>query len=636
MRLIPPLVGEDTRSEGERFVFAALQERARGAAPRAATDTSGWTVLHSLDIAHHRRQVQGEADFVVIAPGLGVLVLEVKGCRHLHRSGGLWYYGGDTQGDPRGPFRQAAEAAHSLRKRLTGKRPHLSGVPFASAVCFPFLTFDQASEEWQPWQVVDERRLGVRHLVDCLAAVLRQAREAFADSRPGWFDPAAGEPTPGQCEEIVAALRPDFEFYESPKARARRVDEEIRRYTEEQFAALDHMARTPRVVFDGPAGTGKTLLAIETARRACRQLAAAGQRRRQEAADGSGDAGRVGLLCFNRPLAVWLRDQVADLPGVRVATLHEYMRELAAEVDPVKADPPDDADDSYWNVLLPELAGEALLARDEPPFRVLVVDEAQDVVREPYRDVLDLSVAGGLREGTWRFFGDFANQAIYDDSVSLDGFCAAVGGGCAVYELAENCRNTPRVADLAVTYGAVPQPYRKVLRPDDGVAPTLRFYASAGEQERLLAEVLAGLREEGFGGPQVVVLSTRGDAASAAGRLVAGGDPVWARRLRPLVAPGTHEVDLSASGGAVRYCSVHRFKGLEARAVVLTDVERLATPHERSLLYVGATRATQRLVVLAHRSLRKVLGGAGGGATGGRRQACSRMGPRQSRDERDE
>ena len=54
----------------------------------------------------------------------------------------------------------------------------------------------------------------------------------------------------------------------------------------------------------------------------------------------------------------------------------------------------------------------------------------------------------------------------------------------------------------------------------------------------------------------------------------------------------------------IRYASIHRFKGLEARAVVLTDIERLDTARERDLFYVGATRATQRLIVLANEALR--------------------------------
>ncbi len=53
-----------------------------------------------------------------------------------------------------------------------------------------------------------------------------------------------------------------------------------------------------------------------------------------------------------------------------------------------------------------------------------------------------------------------------------------------------------------------------------------------------------------------------------------------------------------------RYASIHRFKGLEARAVVLTDFEKLEKARDRDLFYIGATRATQRLVVLANERLR--------------------------------
>jgi len=48
MRIIPPHPGDDV-NRGERYVFDAL------AASATAPETSGWTVLHSLDIAQHVR-----------------------------------------------------------------------------------------------------------------------------------------------------------------------------------------------------------------------------------------------------------------------------------------------------------------------------------------------------------------------------------------------------------------------------------------------------------------------------------------------------------------------------------------------------------------------------------------------------
>jgi hypothetical protein len=263
--LIPPTIPADEPSEGERLVFERFgNDHAHG----------DWTVFHSLDIANHRRQLEGEIDFLCVAPGKGVLVLEVKGCHELHRGQGLWYYGNDHRGDSRGPFKQASEAMHSIRGRLVKRHPELAHVVFWSAVCFPFIDFREPSEEWHSWQVIDGRALRARSIGDLCEGVLDQARKLLVEKQIPWFHAEEHAPTEQQCQALVNALRPDFEFFESPKSRVRRLDEEIKHFTEEQFAALDQIEANPRIVFDGPAGTGKTLLAIEAARRSIVRSAA--------------------------------------------------------------------------------------------------------------------------------------------------------------------------------------------------------------------------------------------------------------------------------------------------------------------------------------------------------------------------
>ena len=387
MRIIPPGIDPGTASAGEKSLFARfVDDGAEGA---------GWTVLHSQDLAHHRRQLEGEIDFLVVAPGLGVLVLEVKGCRELRRSGGLWYYGAAADGDARGPFKQASAAMHSLRERLVKHHPQLDAVPFVSAVCFPFLEFSVESEEWQPWQVIDRRKLGQRSATACVEAVLAQAREHVRAHREAWFDGQAGEPTSAHCDAIVDVLRPDYEFFESPKARARRIDEEIRHYTEQQFEALDAMRRNRRVVFDGPAGTGKTLLALEAARR------------------GNAAGRRVLLLCFNRPLAEWLREQAAGVADAM--TVSDHMVRAAG----IRAGAPElGGGSAFWDAELPRRACDGLIERP-PEYDELVVDEAQDVLRSQFLDVLDVSLKDGLGGSTWRLFGDFSHQAMNRSVVSV-------------------------------------------------------------------------------------------------------------------------------------------------------------------------------------------------------------------------
>src|SRR5690606_12044860 len=98
---------------------------------------------------------------------------------------------------------------------------------------------------------------------------LYHARQYLGDNPSArWFRQDSARPTPAECRRIADVLRPNFEFFESPGSRARRREEEIRYFTEKQTRALDAMAWNPRVAFSGPAGVGKSLLAIEAARRA--------------------------------------------------------------------------------------------------------------------------------------------------------------------------------------------------------------------------------------------------------------------------------------------------------------------------------------------------------------------------------
>lgn len=562
--MIPSCVSEGCSSPGEREVFRRLRDD---------PGTSGWIVLHSLDVANHSSQVAGEIDFVVIIPNKGILCLEVKACSTLRREGGLWYYGAQAKPDPRGPFKQASEAMHSLRQRLVAKNPGLSRVVFWSAVIFPYIRFTAKSGEWHEWQVIDSRDFRSASISRLVLNIIEKARD-FLRSRPGalWFNPNSQEPVPGQCKAIADVLRPDFEYFEDAKAVTLRMEAELKQYTDEQYMALDAMETNPRVVFAGPAGTGKTLLAIETARRSL-------------------SAGRkVLFICFNRNLGRWLERQTSNLyPGVVTKTLHRHMLDTAEAV-------PDETDSVFWQEELPKLAIDKLLEKmdEQSLYDELVVDEAQDVLRENYLDFLDLNLKGGLAAGRWRFFGDFEKQVIYDAAnMSIDKLVSARGLVAPVYSLRVNCRNTPRIASLAHLLGGLEQGYSRVLRPDDKYDPEVIYYKDENEQEILLVNVLEKLYREGFYGREIVVLSPQGYGACAA-RLK---QVPWRDRFRPYE---------TADKGHIGFCTIHSFKGLEAPCVVLTDINQIA---DGSLFYTGVTRALKRLVILCNQTVKKEVAG---------------------------
>ncbi|MFL1629601.1 ATP-binding domain-containing protein, partial [Staphylococcus capitis] len=163
-----------------------------------------------------------------------------------------------------------------------------------------------------------------------------------------------------------------------------------------------------------------------------------------------------------------------------------------------------------------------------------------------------------------------------------------------------NCRNLPRIGYQVNLLGHLQPGYRRFRRQDDGIDPVFRQYRSGQDQSVLLATALQQLKEDGYGLNEIVVLSPLRDASTAATTT----NP-WLRQILKQADGRT------ARPGQVHYSTIHAFKGLEAPAIVVTDLDAAKTTDNfDSLLYIGLTRATDRLVVLIEAStLRQAVGG---------------------------
>lgn len=566
MARMMPAYCPDTAPPGEKSLYAALA---------SSRNTDDWIVLHSLGIADHVRQVEGEADFVVIVPDRGVLVIEVKSHQSIDRlADGRWKLGNNAPAT-RGPFQQASEAMHSIRTFLARKNVDLRSVPMLSAVWFTGVrarTKLPSSPEWHGWQVLDSEDL--RTGAD--SAVLRAlaAGTAHLDEKIRNFSYRGAGPDVAVTQRIASVLRPRFEaaIVSGDARRAR--DAELVTFIEEQYLALDSMADNNAVLFAGPAGSGKTLLAVEAAQR--------------EAA--MGRSGR--LICFNRLLGKRLISELGRVEGLSIGTLHQELLRLA------NVRPPSNAGPSFWERELPDLAIEALLAGDIPQCDFLVVDEIQDIATEPFLDVLDLMVVGGLAGGRLLFFGDFEHQAIFETDDGRD-LLRRRSPQLVSRKLTENCRNLPRIGYQVNLLSKLNPGYQRFRRQDDGVDPSSIPYAAGQDQSEILVQAIRQLRDDGFDLNEIVVLSPLRSGSTAE----TSTNP-W---LRQVLRSADGE---PARPGQLQYATIHAFKGLEAPAVVVTDLDRSAVPRLESLLYVGMTRATDRLSVLIESgTIREVLGG---------------------------
>src|SRR5258708_23654746 len=231
--MMPPYCPEEA-PPGERALFNALA---------SSPETDRWIVLHSLAIASHVRQVKGEADFVVIVPDHGVLVVEVKSHPSIERlSDGRWKLG--TQAPTsRGPFQQASEAMHSIKYYLTSREVNLRSVPLIDAVWFTHVrarTMLPQSPEWHSWQLLDSQDLRA----GAVSAILRTlaAGAGHLESRITGFTHGGAGPDQATASRIATILRPKYEpaFVADDILRARHAQQGAIMHA--QYDALDKMA----------------------------------------------------------------------------------------------------------------------------------------------------------------------------------------------------------------------------------------------------------------------------------------------------------------------------------------------------------------------------------------------------------
>jgi hypothetical protein len=558
----------DSAPPGEKAVYAALQSDSK---------TADWIVVHSLALADHVRQVQGEADFVAIVPGHGIAVIEIKSHQSVHRDeDGLWRLGNGSP-TPRSPFQQANEAMHSVREFLLKKGINLHSIPLASCAWFTGVrarTMLPPNPEWHDWQVLDSEDL--RNAAEAVLRTLAGETHHLSAKLRGFGADGVGPDEEG-AQRIALALRPRFELSTVAGDRRRARESQLNAFIDEQFLALDSAADNRQVLFTGPAGSGKTFLAMESARR---EIA-------------KGNRGR--LLCFNRFLGNRLHLDMQDVEGLSSGTFHRELMRIAG-IQHV----PDGASSHFWEEELPERALNVLLEGDPDLLSdFLVVDEVQDLASDAYLDVLDLMVKGGLREGRVLLFGDFERQAIFENERGRERLRARAPM-LSSHKLVTNCRNLPRIGFQANLLSNLQPGYSSFRRTDDGIDPDLIPYAVGSDPSALLASAIRRLKDEGFELNEITVLSPLREQSTAA-----SSEDTW---LRQILKEGK---GLPAKPGQVQYSTIHAFKGLESPAVIITDLdETTATDNNfEALLYVGLTRATDRLIAFIEGStLRGVLG----------------------------
>jgi hypothetical protein len=502
----------DTQSRAELRVFDQLRACLSGA------DQHGWFAMHSLNLPQHEYKRFGEIDFVVCGPD-GLFVLEVKGgdvsCRD-----GVWEtrnrYGSV---DPlrESPFRQAEGALHGLRKKLPAELA--TAFVFGYAVVMPDVGGLPESAEWDRAVLADARSF--RQFEQWLKKLISHWRNK---------DRSGATASPDQLRRLRQFLRPEFEAVMPLHASAHAIEMRVAQLTEDQLRYLDVVEVNDRVICSGGAGTGKTMMALELAKR----WSASGM--------------KVALVCHSPWLKTYLEKSAP--PGVTVS--------LASSA--------------------PVTARRVGIEK----FDALIVDEGQDVLNLDALGCLDSILLGGLDGGRWSFFHDANNQSGLCGEYRPEAYEYLAGLGAARIPLKTNCRNSLPILERV----------QKTLDADVGMSavgngPAVREITVTSREDAAVTlhkELLKLVKDEGFSPADIVILSPKPYSQSCAS--------IMSEHPGMHITVLDFYSSRGADNRGIGFAQIENFKGLESLVVWLIDMDTPSGKSQlRSSHYVGMTRA---------------------------------------------
>ena len=534
-RLVPENPAFDPENKAEELVWKAL----------AKTLPENATLLHGVRISSRRRDREG--DLIVLWPGLGVAFIEVKG--------------GTIEPLPNGNFKQTNRLGKSkeidpieqARTMITQVREwyelstHMTRW-FTSApmVAFPFgkLSASYLNPRADRDTFLDKGDLSQA------ASQVKKALEMNAGRAIALSDIDA--------DRIVEALEATTFDVRNPAHLVHYLDsraEQIQEAVEQNNRMLDFVSEVTRFEVLGPAGTGKTAMALTLAHR----LTDSGK--------------RVLFLCYSPALAAVTRHREEERPrGSRVSVIKTF-HALAKEWG-VKFPAREEQTNAFWHEECPALF--FALAQDRPndeKFDAIVVDEAQDFASGWWKAATAL-----LRDpenGPLYAFGD-TGQGIFgrEGTKSLE---------LTSLRLTTNLRNSKQISDAANHLTSTPAPCLGQIGPEV-------IYVEVPEEADVTfaGDVVVDMMLETYRKAHIALLMTKSRHGVQKELEKAGA----ATYLKSIWDPED-----------VCYSTVAKFKGLERNCVILVVDGFHDDTTPRETLYVGMTRAQDLLIVVSQRSM---------------------------------
>ena len=608
---VEPAQGLDTGARGEAYVFQQLS--------RLPED---WVVIHDYwryYMAPKSRHINYELDFIVLVPGKGIAVLEVKNWHEAKVEDGEWRFMGRggkwySMGRKSSPLHQAylgckklnAELCHVRRfSRWYTDAEHREGkVEFHGMAVLLNQTPDMLPQVGSVARdVADaaENAVPLEHLYICGTEELRHNLQGKIERL---FSGAAGGYLPLEAwhmEQIVGYLLPSFHLKGDPAA--------YNRIMEDASAALHSVLPMLEeseggISVTGGAGSGKTWIAVREMARLDQLHGASGR--------------RILFLCYNLALAEHVRHLPELEQGVSEGRIAVWgFPAMCQQIAGAFFD--DWRQQQRWFAELQTSANSAAvqqvlqkLPEEEWKFDSIFIDECQDFSASwaPIIDRLQ-------REGAKMYYFSDSRQNIFIPNGKT--LCPQAP---TRIRLRRNLRNSAEIARFSdailqteheVQTLDMPGLEVKVLNatPDPAErARLVRFWVDRlthGQRDEQRSKVPEDQQNHWLTATphQVVVLSPY-----SAYKAPASGEAVRSECCLPLVPGITLRSSEPSTESLIRRwesdpsvlmgITTRSFKGMEADYIILTDVDAPGADHAQTAaeFYIACTRARYGLIII--------------------------------------
>ena len=499
-----------------------------------------FSIVSVVDATVH----ESETDFVVFHPKKGILCIEAKAGR-VNCEQGIWKYGSGIEMSHGGPFNQAAQNKWKLKKYIeqVGLGSVLDRCKLMHAVWFP--SVDKQHIDRIPFPPEADKRLTLT--MDSMNDIESSISEIFDIDLPGGKETAlSGNDVQNLINRVLA---PSFNLISLSDMKISHNRQVFKVMLKEQAALFNYLEEQNNAVINGMAGTGKTVLAVEKAKR---------HAQRDE---------EVLFLCYNAFLKDYLIKNY-NHDHIHFYTIDGLACKICNTAEPDYSLLKEKLEESYFDGSF--------------PYQHIIIDEGQDFgqAKMEETEIIELLKSNVLdddtKNGTFYLFYD-RNQMIQSEKVP-----DYIGEADCRLTLYRNCRNTENIALTSLRLlGSNKKP--KLL---DGALPgdSPELYISDKAED--IKQIINNTIQEniGFGIENIVILTCRTEMTS-------------------IIADSCNDGKYLGYKKSVKFTTCRKFKGLEADLIIMVDMNRdLFESGGEQLYYVGSSRARYKLVMIANLS----------------------------------